>query len=35
MMVPKYDPNDQRHNQVNPLITGQVSSISVGVEILD
>jgi hypothetical protein len=32
MMVPKYDLNIKRHNQVNPLIAGQVFSASAGVE---
>jgi hypothetical protein len=32
MMVPKYDLNIKRHNQVNPLITRWVFSASAGVE---
>jgi hypothetical protein len=32
MMVPKYDLNIKRHNQVNPLIARQVYSASAHVE---
>jgi hypothetical protein len=32
MMVPKYDLNIKRHNQVNPLILRQVYSASAGAE---
>jgi hypothetical protein len=32
MMVPKYDLNTKRHNQVNPLIARQVYSALAGVE---